>query len=139
MSAFENAKKFVEACDANKGWEACKEWVADDAPVVVQSEVMADIKSVQAYCDWVMTLDQGPLKGNSTTLHSSAWDEERQIAVFVKTYHAKHTGEGGPVEATGKETNSDYVYSLTMNGEGQVTKMHKVWNSPFCLKELGWA
>jgi hypothetical protein len=29
--AFENAKKFFEACETPKGWEACKPYVAEGA------------------------------------------------------------------------------------------------------------
>jgi hypothetical protein len=138
MSAFENAKKFILACDGNKGWEGCKEYVADGAAFVVQAEALADVKTVEAYCDWLAGLDKGPLKGNSYTQHSCSYDEANSIALFFSTYTATHSGEGGPVEATGKQTQSDYVYALTMNADGKVEKMHKVWNAPFCLKELGW-
>jgi hypothetical protein len=138
MSAFENATKFVQACDGNLGWEGCKDYVVDGAPFVVQAEALAEVKTVEAYCDWLAGLDKGPLKGNSCTLHSSSWDEANRTAIFFKTYTATHSGEGGPVEATGKATNSDYVYALTMNEDAKVAKLHKVWNAPYCLKELGW-
>jgi hypothetical protein len=138
MTAFENAANFVRACDGNLGWEGCKAFVADGAPFVVQAEALAGIDTVEAYCDWLASLDQGPLAGNSYTLHASAYDESNRIALFFSTYRATHTGEGGPVEPTGRMTNSDYVYALTMNEDGKVAKMHKTWNAPWCLKELGW-
>ena len=53
MTAFENARKFFEACDAAEGWSACKDYVADGAPFVAQSEPLADIDSVEAYCEWM--------------------------------------------------------------------------------------
>ena len=59
-------------------------------------------------------------------------------AVFFATYHAKHTGDGGPVPPTNKETNSHYVYVLTMNEDDKVERMTKVWNAPWAMKELGW-
>ena len=43
MSAFENATKFFEACDAPQGWEGCKQYVADGATFSAQSEPLADI------------------------------------------------------------------------------------------------
>jgi len=58
---------------------------------------------------------------------------------FFATYHAKHTGEGGPVPPTQKETHSQYVYILTMGTDNKVAKMVKVWNAPWVLRELGWA
>ena len=39
---------------------------------------------------------------------------------------------------TNRETRTDYVYVLTMNGDGKVEKMVKIWNAPWALKELGW-
>lgn len=59
-------------------------------------------------------------------------------AIFFATYYAKHTGEGGPVPLTHKETHSHYVYFLTMNAEGKVERMVKVWNTPWAMRELGW-
>lgn len=34
---------------------------------------------------------------------------------------------------------TDYVYATTMNDDGKVTKIFKVWNVTWTLKELGWA
>ena len=59
-------------------------------------------------------------------------------AIFFATYHAKHTGEGGPVPPTHQETHSHYVYFLTMNGENKVGRMTKVWNASWAMRELGW-
>ena len=84
-------------------------------------------------------LGNGPLKGCSYTLHASSYDETNHTATFFATFTGSHVGEGGPVPPTNKETNTDYVYALTMNGEGKVEKMCKVWNAPWALKELGWA
>ena len=53
------------------------EYVVDGAPFVVQAEELAGVDTVEAYCDWLMGLDKGPLKGNSYTLHASAWDEAK--------------------------------------------------------------
>ena len=53
-------------------------------------------------------------------LHASSWDEGTRIATFFATYHAKHTGDGGPVPPTNKETHTDYVYAVIMNSDGKV-------------------
>ncbi len=37
-----------------------------------------------------------------------------------------------------KETNTHYVYVVTMNEDDKVEKMCKIWNAPWALKELGW-
>jgi hypothetical protein len=139
MSAFENAKKFFEACDAPKGWDGCKGFVVDGAAFSCQAGALADLKTVQAYCKWMKVLVGGPLPDGRYSLHSSAWDEANSTATFVATFHATHMGEGGPVPPTKKSTSTDYVYSLKMNGEGKVAHMTKVWNDARALKDLGWA
>jgi len=138
MTAFENARKFFEACDAAEGWSACKDYVADGAPFVAQSEPLADINTVKAYCEWMAGFGTVTVPGATYDLHSSSYDEETKTAVFFATYHARHTGEGGPVPPTGKETHTHYVYLLTMNADNKVENMVKVWNAPWAMKELGW-
>ena len=81
----------------------------------------------------------GPLKGCSYELHSSSFAEANQTALFFGTFTATHNSAGGPVEPTGKQTVTDYVYALTMDKAGKVSKMYKIWNAPWCFKELGWA
>ena len=138
MSAFDTATKFFHACEASQGWEGCREFVAPGATFYAQSEPLTDIKSVEGYCEWMAGLGKGPLKGCSYTLHSASYDEANKTATFVATFTASHVGEGGPVPPTHKETNTDYVYALTMNDQGKVAKMRKVWNAGWALRELGW-
>ena len=71
-------------------------------------------------------------------LHTASYEEATRTAIFFATYHAKHTGEGGPVPPTHKETRSHYVYVLTMNEDDKVVNMVKIWNAPWAMKELGW-
>ena len=139
MSAFDNATKFFHACETLKGWDGCKEFVADGAPFEAQCEPLVDVNTVEAYCDWLAGLGSGPLKGCSYKLHSSSYDESTGTAMFFGTFTATHGSDGGPVPPTNKETNTDYVYALTMNAEGKVEKMCKIWNAPWALNELGWA
>ena len=79
-----------------------------------------------------------PPSGCSYDLHSSFYDEANKTATFFAPFPGTHVGEDGPVPPTNKETNTHYVYVLTMNDEGKVEKMCKVWNAPWALKELGW-
>ena len=139
MNAFENATKFFHACENSQGWSGCKEFVAPGASFVAQCEPLVDVKSVEGYCDWMAGLGNGPLKGCAYKLNASSFDESSQTAMFFGTFTATHVGEGGPVPPTNKETNTDYVYALTMNTDGKVAKMCKIWNAPWALKELGWA
>lgn len=138
MSAFENATRFFHACEAGEGWAGCQSMVAAGAEFEAQSEPLADVKTVQSYCDWMAGLVAGPLQGATYEVHSSSYDEQNQTAVFVATFHARHSADGGPVPPTNLETHSDYVYALTMDAEGKVKKMRKVWNASWALRELGW-
>ena len=139
MSAFDNAKKFFEACEAPEGWVGCQQFVTSDASFSAQSEPLADVTTVEAYCEWMLGFGTVIAPGATYSLHSASYDDETRTAVFVATYHAKHTGEGGPVPPTNKETHSEYVYALTMNQDDKVEKMLKIWNAPWALNELGWS
>lgn len=139
MTAFENAQKFFAACEAPEGWQGCKAWVTADAPFVAQSEPLADITTVQAYCDWMHSFGTVTAAGATYELHSQAYDEATRAATFFATYHATHTGEGGPVPPTHKQTRSHYVYVLTMGADDKVAAMTKIWNAPWAMHELGWA
>lgn len=138
MSAFNTATAFFHACESLKGWEGCSQYVADNAVFSAQSEPLTDISTVEGYCEWMKGLGEGPLVGCSYELVSSSFDKENNTALFFGEFTGKHTGEGGPVAATGKETTADYVYALKMNGDGKVVHMTKIWNAPWTLRALGW-
>jgi hypothetical protein len=136
-AAFENARKFFEACEASEGWEGCKAYVVDGASFTAQSEPLADVKSIKDYCEWMAGVGVFA-PGATYDLHVACYDESTRTAIFFATFHLRHTGEGGPVPPTNQETHSHYVYFLTMNDEDKVESMTKVWNAPWALRELGW-
>ena len=138
MSAFENATRFVHACEGLEGWAGCQALTAEGASFNAQSEPLVDISTVEAYCEWMAGLGKGPLAGCSYDLHNSAWDEGSRTALFFATFNGTHSGDGGPVPATGKSTRSHYVYALTMDSDDKVSHMVKIWNAPWALGELGW-
>lgn len=138
MTAFENAKEFFNACEASSGWAGCKQYVAIVAPFIAQSEPLSEIDTVEAYCESMAAFGNVTAPGATYDLHTCSYDEETRMAVFFATYHAKHTGEGGPVPPTQKETHSHYVYVLTMNADNKVERMVKIWNAPWAMRELGW-
>lgn len=138
MTAFENAKKFFAACEAAEGWAGCQPYVAEGASFAAQSEPLTEVKTVAAYCDWMAGFATITAPGSTYDLHTAAYDEATNTAVFFATFHARHTGDGGPVPPTHKETHTDYVYVLTMNNENKVARMVKVWNASWALRELGW-
>ncbi len=138
MNHFQTATAFFHACESLKGWDGCRGFVEVNASFVAQSEPLTDIVTVEQYCEWMAGLGNGPLAGCRYVLHASSYDEENRTALFFGTFIGTHTGDGGPVEATNKETNSHYVYSIEMSNAGKVARMTKIWNAPWALKELGW-
>lgn len=138
MNSFEVAHKFFEACESPLGWEGCKQYVHEDAPFIAQCEPLAEIDTIQGYCDWMAAFGTITSPEGFYDLHSSSYDENSSTAVFFASYHAKHTGEGGPVPPTQKESKTHYVYILKMSDDSKVSQMTKVWNAPWAMKELGW-
>lgn len=136
--SFENARAFFEACEAPKGWEGCRPFVAEGARFEAQCEPLEEIDTVEGYCNWMARFAGTTAPGATYDLHGAAYDPSSRSAMFFATYHAKHTGEGGPLPPTGKETHSHYVYILTMDDDDKVERMIKVWNAPWAIKELGW-
>ena len=53
MSAFENAKKFFDACETAQGWAGCKQYVADDATFGAQCEPIAEMTTIEEYAEWI--------------------------------------------------------------------------------------
>lgn len=129
---------FFDACETGKGWDGCKQYCTDDATFAAQSGALADIDTLEGYCNWMQGL-LTILPDGRYELKSFAHDAERGAVVGYAVFHGTHTGEGGPVEATGKSTASDYVYHIALNGDGKVSHMVKIWNDGHALAELGWA
>lgn len=139
MSAFANATKFFHACESLEGWEGCKQYVAPGASFAAQCEPLASIDTVQGYAEWMAGLGKAVLPGCRYALHASAYDEATRTALYFATFTGRHSGDGGPVPPTGKQTDTHYVYALTLDRNDLVASMIKIWNAPWALKELGWA
>ena len=138
MNAFDTAKRFFDACEQPAGWAGCREFVEPGATFSAQSEPLADVTTVEAYCEWMLGFGTITAPGSSYTLHAASYDEARRTATFFATYHAVHSGDGGPVPPTHKQTDSHYVYALTMSANGKVERMVKIWNAGWAMRELGW-
>ena len=137
MSNMETARAFFEACEAGKGWEACRAHCAPDATFTAQAGALADVKTLEQYTDWmqaIMTI----LPDGHYELKSFATDEVRNNVAAYAIFHGTHTGDGGPVPPTGRSTSTDYVYVMQFR-DGKIAHMTKVWNSGYALKDLGWA
>ena len=137
-SPYDIALAFFEACEAPSGWAGCQQFATADATFSAQSEPLMGMTRLADYCDWMHAFGTVTAPGARYELHSSSYDEQNRQALFFATYHAKHTGEGGPVPATGKETASHYVYAISVNEALKVSHVTKVWNAPWAMRELGW-
>lgn len=138
MNAYDAAQRFYHACESGSGWDGCREFVADDAVFQAQAEPLEEIRTVREYADWLADFGKSIAPGAQYHLHHHSFDAETSTAIFFATYQARHTGDGGPVPPTGKETNSHYVYVLQMNSESKVQTMTKVWNATWSSREIGW-
>jgi len=138
MSAIDNARSFFDACESAEGWAGCQQYVEDGATFSAQCEPLTEVSTVEEYTEWLAGFVKGVAPGASYSIHASAFDENSNTAIFFATFTGTHTADGGPVPPTNKETNSQYVYCLTMSDAGKVRKMVKIWNSTWALAELGW-
>jgi hypothetical protein len=138
MNSFKNAEAFFHNCESAKGWEACKDYVVDNANFSAQSEPLIEVHKVKDYVDWMAGLGSITMPGSSYEVHASAFDESSNTALFFATFTGTHSGEGGPIPPTNKTTNSQYVYALKMSEAGKIESMTKIWNSTWALTEVGW-
>lgn len=135
-SITETAKAFFEACEAGKGWEACKAYCSPDATFAAQAEPLVDVKTLQQYTDWMKGL-MTVLTDATYEVKSFATDTERNNVCAYAVFSGTHLA-GGPVPPTGKSTKSDYVYVMQFNGD-KIVHMTKIWHLGLAMKELGWA
>jgi steroid delta-isomerase-like uncharacterized protein len=133
----EVARAFFDACDTGQGWEACRQYCTPEATFSVQAEPLASIGTLEEYTNWMKGL-LTPVPDARYEVKAFAADEERQNAIAYGVFYGTHTGEGGPVPATGKSLTSDYVYVMDFDGD-RIRHMTKIWNSQEALRQLGWA
>ena len=136
-SITQTAHAFFEACETGKGWDACKQYCATNATFAAQSEAIGEINSLEEYTEWMKGLLAGPIPDGRYELKSFATDKERGNVCAYGVFEGTHTGEGGPVPATGKEVVSDYVYVMRFD-DGKISHMTKIWHSGIALQQLGW-
>lgn len=133
----QTAKAFFEACEAGKGWDMCKEFCKTDATFSCQSDALAEVRTLQAYADWMKGLF-GPIPDGAYTLKAWGVDNDRKAVVAAAVFTGTQTGPGGPVPPTGKRVEADYTYVMKFDGN-KIGHMTKIWNADFSLRQLGWA
>ncbi len=133
----ETAERFFDACETGGGWESCQQYCHTDASFSAQAGALADVSTLQAYTDWMKGF-LTPVPDGRYELRSFAVDEDRINVTAYAVFRGTHTGEGGPVPATGKQVEADYVYVMQFEGE-KIRHMTKIWNDGISLQQLGWA
>lgn len=136
MGLKETADAFFIACETGKGWNVCKDYCHAQASFTCQAGALADIKTAQAYCGWMAGL-LGPLRDAHYELTSFSVDEASGVAIATAVFVGTHTGSGGPIAPTGKQTRSDYAYVMHFDGD-KINHIAKIWNDTYALAELGW-
>ncbi len=70
-------------------------------------------------------------------LRGFAVDEDRRAVLAYGVFRGTHTVDG-PVPATGKSVEADYVYVMNFTGD-KIGHMTKIWNDGHSLRQMGWA
>ena len=137
MSAIaKTAEAFFTACETGKGWEACKVYCTPDATFAAQAGMLAEVRSLAVYTDWIKDMF-GPFPDGRYEVKAFATDEQRGNVCAYAVYTGSHTGPGAPVAPTGKTVVTDYVYVMQFS-DGRISHMTKIWNDGFALKQVGW-
>lgn len=131
------AKLFFDACDTGKGWDGCSAYCHPGATFSAQSGVIAEIDTLEGYCEWMKNL-LTPIPDGHYELKFLAEDEERNCVAGFAVFHGTQTGPGGPGEPTGKSIAADYVYVMEFDGDS-IRHVTKIWNDTISLQQLGWA
>lgn len=133
----EQAKLFFDTCETGKDWEGCRAYCHPDATFSAQATAIADIVTVEAYCEWMKNL-LTPIPDGRYELKFFAADEERNCVAAFAVFHGTQTGPGGPGEPTGNSVAADYVYAMEFKGN-RICHLTKIWNDTISLQQLGWA
>ena len=136
-SITETAAAFFKACETGQGWAGCCDYCTPDASFAAQAEPLAEVRTLEAYCDWMKGLLTF-IPDGSYEIKAFATDEQRQSVCAYGVFSGTHSGEGGPCPPTGRSTRTDYVYVMEFAG-GKIRHMTKIWNAGWAIRELGWA
>lgn len=136
-TVIDHAQAFFEACEAGKGWDVCNAYCSSDATFSAQAEPLLEISTLAQYTDWMKAIS-ALMPDARYELKAFAVDAERNCVVAFATFHATHTGQGGPVPPTGRSTSTDYVYVMQFEDD-KIVHMTKIWNAGYAMRQLGWA
>jgi hypothetical protein len=131
----DTAELFFDACETGKGWKGCVQYCDPGATFSAQVDTLAGMTTVEAYTEWMKGLLTLLPDGNAA-VRSFAVDEARNNVAVFGVFRGTHTGEGGPVPATGKTAEADYVYVIDFDGD-KIGHMTKIWNDGITCGSLG--
>ena len=131
------AEAFFDACETGKGWEVCCAYCTPNATFSAQAEPLLDVKTLERYTDWMKGM-MSVLPDAHYEIKSFAIDANRHNVAAYGVFHGTHTGSGGPVPPTGRQTSTDYVYVMQFEGD-KIAHMTMIWHAGLAMKELGWA
>lgn len=133
----ETAERLFNAVESGKGWEHCKAYCHPGATFSSQAASLADVDTIEGYAAWIQNT-YSTMPDAHYDLRCFAVDEDRQVVAAYAIFRGTHTGDGGPVAPTGRQTASDYVHVMEFDN-GKVRHMTKIWNDAFAMQQLGWA
>jgi predicted ester cyclase len=132
----QTAERFFEACETGKGWDGCKQYCHPGATFAAQADALAGVTTLESYTEWMKGI-YTPMPDASYEVRAFAVDDERNSVAGYGVFRGTHTGPGGPVPATGKRVEAEYVYVMQFDGD-RIRHMTKIWNDVFSLKQVGW-
>ena len=121
MDNLTRARAFFEACDYGKGWSVCKSYCHDDASFETEAETLAEIDTLDTYCDWMVEALAMFDETVEIEVKSEAYDVKKDIALI----YAEIRGNViiGPEPMFMK---TDYVYVINFNGK-KISHVTKIW------------
>ena len=131
------AKQFFESCETGKGWQTCQAFCHPNATFSSQTNALAEISTLEAYCDWMRDLFT-PIPDGRYELKFLAADEADQSVVTYAIFHGTQTGPGGPVPPTNNKIAADYVYHIVFDGN-RIQHITKIWHDDISMQQLGWS
>jgi predicted ester cyclase len=137
MNITEIALNFFNDLEGGKPWEICSNYCSEGATFSCQADLLADVKSIEAYAQWLNGLFT-PVPDMHPEIKALATDSQRNSVSVVAVVHGTQSGEGGPVPPTNNKVAADYVYVMEFDG-AKIRHMTKIWNDGHTLKQLGWA
>ena len=98
----------------------CRQYCHAGATFSAQAQALAGVATLEGYTEWMKGL-LTPIPDGRYEIRSFAEDEGRKNVAAYGVFRGTHTGQGGPVPATGKRVEADYVYIMSSTAIGSVT------------------